>query len=163
MNVARGIIAGLVWAVAGVVVPVLVVGGYTILSWHVNNTSAIDREYDVGWWRMHAVPPLVAVSVYLGLTAWATYTPKRNYGFAKTLAILFSSAILLAMFLSAFISTPRRYKSAEDPGVPLSGYLLLFLPPLIVSCLLVAVRRSGAREVDAAEEEADGDSGSPGP
>lgn len=158
MNVARGILAALIWAFAGSVVPVLVVGGYTVLSWHINNTPAIDRDYDVGWWRMHAIPPLVAASVYLGLTAWATYTPKRNYGFAKTLAILFFTAIPLAMLLGAFISTPRRYRSVEHPDIYGSELLLLFLPPVIVSCLLVAVRRSGAREVDAAEEGADGDS-----
>jgi hypothetical protein len=158
MNIARGILAALLWAVAGVVVPVLVVGGYTVLSWHINNTPEIDREYDVEWWRMHAVPPLVAASVYLGLTAWATYAPRRNYGFAKTLAILFFAAIPLAIPLGALISTPRRYKGVEHPDMYGSEFLLLFLPPLIVSCLLVAIRRSGAREVDAAEEEADGDS-----
>jgi hypothetical protein len=153
MNVARGIIAALIWAAAGIIVPVVVVGGYTILSWHFNDTLEVDRDYDIAWWRMHAVPPLVGVPIYLGLTAWATYTPKRNHGFAKTLAIIFFTAIPSTWFLAALEMTPRRYKSIEHPDIYVSEFLLFFLPPLIMSCILVAIRRSDSQHVDTADEE----------
>ena len=86
MNITRGIIAALIWALVGALAPILIVGTYTILSWQINNTAEFDRQYDISWWRTRATWPLVGASIYLGLTAWATYTPKRDFGFGKTLA-----------------------------------------------------------------------------
>jgi predicted permease len=150
MNIARGIIAGLMGALIGAVVPVVVVATFTLLSWHFHDTLEGDRQYDIAWWRMHAVPPLVGAAIYLGLTAWATYTPKRNCGFAKTLAIIFFTSVPLTWLLAALHLTPTRYKNVEHPAMYFSELLLLLVPPLVMACVLVAARRSRAHDGDVA-------------
>jgi predicted permease len=150
MNFARGIIAASIWAGAGPILTVLVVAGFQLLSWQFNNTPEIDRKYDMAWWRMHAVPPLVGISIYLGTAALATYTPHRNQGFAKTLAILFGTALPFTWFLAQLELTPKRYKSIEHPDLYFSEFLLLFLPPLVIAGVLMAVRRSESRSSETA-------------
>ncbi|MCH9789311.1 MAG: hypothetical protein K0U82_00725 [Planctomycetes bacterium] len=158
MNIGRGIIAGLIGAVLGVVVPVLVIGLYTLLYWHFNETYDMDRRADIANWKRDAVSPLVGCAIYVGLAAWATYTPRREFRFAKTLAVLFFTSMLLTMLIGSMRQTPTRYSyRTEDFQMSLSGFLLLFLPPLLVSCVMV-FRRCGKTGVKVNPDESDGNS-----
>lgn len=94
MNIRRGLIAGLIGAVLGMVVPVLVIGLYTVLYWYFNETFEIDRRDDIASWKRDGVSPLVGCAIFVGLASWVTYTPRREFRFTKTLAILFFTSLL---------------------------------------------------------------------
>ncbi|WP_298868360.1 hypothetical protein [uncultured Gimesia sp.] len=159
MNIVRGLIAGLIGAVLGVVVPVVVIGLYTILYWYFNETSDLVRRDDITSWKRDAVDPLVGCAIYVGLAAWATYTPRREFRFSKTLVILFFTSMLLIILLNSMRQTPDTYRhsTAEDLRMSLPEFLMLLLPPLLVSCVMVINRcwKTGA-VVD--HGESDGDS-----
>ncbi|QDT44733.1 hypothetical protein Pan241w_48490 [Gimesia alba] len=153
MNITRGLIAGVLGIFAGLILPVLLVGSYLLLTWYFNETFEMDRRADIAYWRKYGMEPLTGCAIYQGLTAWATYTPKRNYGFAKTLAILFFCSMALMVFINILYQSPPQPRSANrDYGLSLSGFLFLLIPPLIVACVLIAVRRAGTKETEPESE-----------
>jgi hypothetical protein len=153
MNITRGLIAGLLGALVGLILPVLLVGSYLLLSWYFNETFEMDRRADIAYWRDFGDAPLAGCAIYLGLAAWATYTPQQIYGFAKTLAILFFCSMALMALIIIFQQTPSQPRSAErDYSLSLTDLLTLLIPPLLVACVLIAVRRSGAKETEPLSE-----------
>lgn len=154
MNFTRGMIAGLIGAVVGVIAPVLVLGLYLMLSWYFNETHGMDRRADMADWQRHGVVPLVGCAIYVGLAAWATYTPQRNFRFAKTLAILFFASLFLYVLVSLFDPAPAtRYTNQE---LSLWKFLMLLLPPVVVAVLLVISRCRNASAIDI-QNDSDGD------
>jgi|GEM_PF-4513109 len=75
MNFKRGFIAGIAGTVAGALIPVVWIGGYTLLYWLWHDSPAMDREADLKYWREYGAGPLIGMAAYFGLSAWATYTP----------------------------------------------------------------------------------------
>ena len=149
MNITRGLIAGVLGIFAGLILPVLLIGSYLLLSWYFNETFEMDRSADIAYWRKYGMEPLTGCAIYLGLTAWATYTPKRNYGFAKTLAILFFCSIALMVFTNILIQSLPQSRSPERyNGFTLTEFFILLIPPLVVASVLIAVRRSGTSELE---------------
>ena len=140
MDFLRGIIALLIWAILGPLFVIVGVAVYTVLSWQIYNAAEIDRQFDIEWWRTYAVAPLVVTSIYLGLAAWATDTPKLDHGVARTLALLASTSFPMTWLLTCLELTPKRVKIIEHPDLYPSEFLLLFLPPFLISCILIAIR-----------------------
>jgi hypothetical protein len=153
MNITRGLIAGVLGIFAGLILPVLLVGSYLLLSWYFNETFEMDRRADIAYWRNYGEMPLAGCAIYLGLAAWATYTPKRNYGLAKTLAILFFCSIPLMILLS-FLQTEPLPPRGSTPRYPLtlSEFVRIMIPPLAVASVLIAVRRAGTKETEPESE-----------
>ncbi|MCA9014279.1 MAG: hypothetical protein KDA77_03000 [Planctomycetaceae bacterium] len=149
MNITRGLIAGILGTLAGLILPVLLVGSYLLLSWYCNETFEMDRRADIAYWRNYGEMPLAGCAIYLGLAAWATYTPKRNYGLAKTLAILFFCSIPLMILVSRLQTEPLQPRGST-PTYPLtlSEFVRILIPPLIVACVLIAIRGSGVKELE---------------
>lgn len=159
MNFTRGMIAGLIGAVVGVIVPVLVLGLYLILTWYFNETHGMDRRADMADWQRDGVVPLVGCAIYVGLAAWATYTPQRNFRFAKTLAILFFASLFLYVLVTFFTPAPATRYTYREP--PFSEFLMLFLPPVVVAVLLVISRCRNASAIDT-QNDSDSDAHSVG-
>ncbi|QDT99396.1 hypothetical protein [Gimesia aquarii] len=152
MIIMRGMIAGLIGALVGGVVPLVLISLYTITSWYFHNTYEIDRQADIAYWRNEVVYPILGVAIYFGLAAWATYTPKGNYRFTKTLAILFFLSIPLTLFIRVLRQPTPQYKTIEVPNAYFSEFLLLFLPPLLITCVMIAFRSSVTHNVDTISE-----------
>lgn len=141
MNFLRGIFALLIWAILGPLFLIIGVVVYTVVSWQIYNFAEFDRQFDIDWWRVNAVVPLVVASIFFGLTAWATYTPKFDHGFAKTFAMIALTSFPMSSVLMCSELTPKRVKIIEHPDLYPSEFLLLFLPPFLISCILIALRR----------------------
>ena len=127
-------------ALAGVLGPVLMVGSYTLLKWHFQETPEMDRSADIDYWRRHAVYPLAGTTIYLGLTAWATCTPRGNYRFARTLVMLFCIALPLTGILMKTGLTPQRQPYENSPPLYFSEFLIMLLTPTLIAAILIFIR-----------------------
>ncbi|WP_417393521.1 hypothetical protein [Gimesia sp.] len=148
INICRGLIAGLLGALTGLLGPVLIVGIYTLLNWYFHQTPEIDRRADMQYWRYHAVAPLAGTTIYLSLAAWATYTPRGTYRFASTLVILLFISFPLTGFLMNTRLTPHRQPYDNSPPLYFSEFLIMLLAPTLVASLLIVIR---SRRRDAAD------------
>lgn len=89
----------------------------------------------------HWLAPFVGCTLMGLYSGWATYAPAVNgkrFSFAKTLAFLFFSSLLLMCVLSAVIDQPKPMKG----GPPTSPYVILSatLPSLFVTIVLTIWR-----------------------
>ena len=140
MNFKRGLIAGLIGTFAGALIPVLWIGGYTLLYWFWHDSPAMDREADLAYWRDYGIGPVIGLAFYFGLSAWATYTPREHYRFVSTLGIMFVISIPLTLLLSSLQLTPQGKRAPDDPTLFFSEFLIILLPPLAVAWLIVLFR-----------------------
>ena len=145
MNITRGIIAGFLGAVAGVILSVLLVSSYLLMYWYFNDTNELLRRDDITYWREHGATPLVGCAIYLGLAAWVTFTPDRKYSLAKTLAILLISTLSLMFFLNlVHLAPPQPRRMEFYEGFTLTDFFRILILPLLVACVLIFLRRSGS-------------------
>ncbi|MCA9006858.1 MAG: hypothetical protein KDA70_16400 [Planctomycetaceae bacterium] len=151
MNMIRGLIAGLLGTLVGLLGPVLIVGSYTLLYWYFHETPEMDRRADMKYWRLHAVMPLAGSTIYLGLTAWATFTPRGDYRFARTLVILFCIALPLTGILMKTSLTPERRPYDNSPPLYFSEFLIMLLTPTLVAATLIIIRSRRKEETDTNE------------
>jgi hypothetical protein len=140
MNIKRGLIAALICAITGAASAVLFIAVFLVGNWVLYDTHAVKRKFDIRWMATAWTVPAIGVAIYLGLTAFATYTPNMNYGFARTFAIIFLLSIPMAAFLGSLELTPKRVKSLEHPILYPSELSLLAFPPMTVAILLLATR-----------------------
>lgn len=153
MNIRRGLIAGTIWGLAGLVSPVCVIAAFTIVRWWLEGTRDFDREYDVAWWTMRAYPGIVVVPMFLFFAGLATYAPRRCFGFAKTLLILLITSLPLSIVLAAAGMAHRRIKGEEHPPMYLSEVLMFLIPVAAISCMLLYYRTKTAEPHHEAHEE----------
>lgn len=140
MNIIRGLIAGLLGTLVGLLGPVLIVGSYTLLYWYFHETPEMDRRADMDYWRFHAVMPLAGTTIYFGLAAWATFTPRGDYRFARTLVMLLCISFPLTAILMDAILIPRRRPYDNSPPLYVSEFLIMLLTPTLVAATLIIIR-----------------------
>jgi len=140
MNVKRGLLAALASSFIGAVSAFLVISALVFGNWLLKDTHASEREFDTRWLATAWIVPAIGVSIYLGLAAFATYAATTNFGFGRTLAIIFFVSIPLTAFLASLELTPKRIKSIDHPVLYPSEIAILVLPPSVVAFLLLASR-----------------------
>ena len=140
MNINRGLIAAFTCSSIGAVSTVFLIAVFAVGNWFFNDTTPAEREFDIRWLATAWIVPSIGVSIYLGLTAFTTYSARTNYGFARTLAIIFFVSIPLTSILGTLELTPKRVKSNEHPILYPSELAILLLPPSVVAALLLASR-----------------------
>jgi hypothetical protein len=140
MNIKRGGIAALICASIGASVSVLLITAFVLGNWFVSATVPVDREFDTCWLSSAWIVPGIGCAIYLGLAGFTTFAPSINYGFARTLSIIFFVAIPLTMFLGSLELTPKRVKSIKHPVLYPSELAMLIIPPVGIAFLLVVSR-----------------------
>lgn len=140
MNFKRGLIAGMLGTVAGALIPVLWIGGYTLLYWFWHDSPAMDREADLAYWQDYGAGPVIGLAIYFGLSAWATYTPPGKHRFVSTLGILFLGSFPLIIFLDQVFQSSNPPHKGMDHQTGWSDVLIFSLPLLVVAGLIVLFR-----------------------
>jgi hypothetical protein len=140
MNIGRGLLAALALSLIGAVSAVFVICAPVLANLLLTDTHAIERQFDIRWLGLTWIGPSIGVSAYLGLAALATYTPTTNFGFARTLAIIFFLSIPVTVFIGGLELTPKRVKSITHPLTYPSEIAIFLLPPSVVAFLLLASR-----------------------
>lgn len=77
---------------------------------------------------------------------------KEGFWIRQDARIIFATAMLLTAFLVRLELTPKRYKGMEHPEIYLSEFLVLVVPPLVISCVLIAIRRFDSHDLDPVAE-----------
>lgn len=117
MNFKRGLIAGMLGTVAGALIPVLWIGGYTLLYWFWHDSPAMDREADLAYWQDYGAGPVIGLAIYFGLSAWATYTPPRKTSLCQhpgnSVSGLVSPDHFSGSGVSVLESTSQRYGPSD--------------------------------------------------
>jgi len=142
MNFKRGLIAGLIGTVTGGLLPVILIGGYTLFYWFWHDSPAMDRKADLAYWWDYGGGTVIGMALYFGLSAWATYTPSGKYRFASTLGILTLGSLLLMIFLSVVFRSSYPIHKGGVHQTDWSGILFFSLPPLLAAWLIVLFRWS---------------------
>lgn len=137
MNFKRGLIAGMIGTVAGALIPVVLIGGYTLLFWYWQDSPAIDRQADLQDWQKYGSGPVIGLAIYLGLSAWATYTPPGNHRFAYTLGILFLSSIPLMIVIDQIREPLPPGRSGYEHQTDWFEVSIFLLSLLVVAWLIV--------------------------
>ena len=130
------------WAVLGVVVPVIGMTIYLQVNWWINDTPRIDRQFAASRWLARGVMPLIGSAWLLAAAAFATWTPRNYRGFAETLGLLFLVAMAAGLIATLLQWLPRRAPADPidlvNPGI----LVLVFVPTLLAAIVLVVVRVS---------------------
>jgi hypothetical protein len=117
--------------------------GWTVLEWAVRGSPDFDRRYDLHWLRDRMPMPVVGCATLCACAGWATSAPVGKYRFSSSLAILFSTSVLLWFVLGSMELTPRHYKGEEHPPLYPSEVLVFFGPPVLATVLLTTIRMRG--------------------
>ncbi len=140
MNIKRGVISALLCSSIGAAVTVLLIAAFVFGNWFINDSIPVERDFDVRWLSTAWMVPAIGVSIYLGVAGFATFAPTINYGFARTLAIIFFVSIPLTSLLGNLELTPKRVKSIEHPVLYPSELAVLLVPQhLLRPCYLHGV------------------------
>jgi hypothetical protein len=140
MNIKRGVISALFCSSIGAAFTVLLIAAFVFGNWFINDSIPVERDFDVRWLSTAWMVPAIGVSIYLGVAGFATFAPTVNYGFARTLAIIFFVSIPLTSLLGNLELTPKRVKSMEHPVLYPSELAVLLVPPAFIAALLLSWR-----------------------
>ena len=143
MNIKRGVIAALTCSSIGAASAVMLIAAFVLGNWFINDSIPAEREFDTRWLSSAWMGPAIGVAIYLGLTGFAIFAPTINYGFARTLVIIFFVSIPLTILLGNLELTPKRVKSIEHPVFYPSELAILIMPPAGIAALLLASRLNG--------------------
>ena len=130
------------WSVIGVVVPFAAMTIYLQVTWWINDTPRVDRQFETSRWLARGVMPLIGSTWLLAVAAFATWAPRNYRGFAETLGLLFLVALASGFVASLLQWLPRRAR-VEAVGVIKPEILVfVFVPTLLAAIVLVVVRVS---------------------
>ncbi|QDV20301.1 hypothetical protein Pan153_49760 [Gimesia panareensis] len=146
MNFKRGLIAGMIGTVAGALIPVVLIGGYTLLFWYWYDSPAMDRQADLQHWQKYGSGPIIGLAIYLGLSAWATYTPSGKHRFAYTLGILFLSSVPLMIVIDQLRGPPPPGRSGYEHQTDWFEVSIFLVSLLAVACLIILFRWFSSRK-----------------
>ncbi len=77
--------------------------------------------------------PTLGCSLVMACSAWDAYSQQPSRSIAVSLIKIAAGSILLWWLITAMELTPRRTKTLEHPPIYLSEFLILILPPLLVT------------------------------
>ena len=140
MSYVRGLSFALLFGVVGFVTPIIVVVGFTVLSWIIKGSGDVDRRYDMHWLPTMVVFPAVATAFVFAGAGWATFARRRGLRFVLVLAVILAASILSWFFLGNLGMLPTRYKGVNHPLIYPSEVLFFAMPPLATALVLTTIR-----------------------
>jgi predicted permease len=138
LNYLRGSCFALLFGAIGFASPILVMVGYTVLSWRIHETREFDRKYDLRILQRELIFPAVGTAWVFAATGWATFATRSKYRFAKTLAIIVSISVPLWYLLAVIGMSPPRDKGIDHPLIYPSEIILCAIPPSLIALVLSA-------------------------
>lgn len=150
MEFERGIRESLKRAALGFLIPVVVIGLYSILHLTCYEIHPIDRENDLRRLPFLILLPSTGLAILFGLSAYASFAPKQGVSFIRSLTVI-AGATAIAVF-----STPPKVnlKTVEQGSwveivFPMAVAIIATIAILIYSRWTSSCRlESDARERD---------------
>lgn len=143
-NIRRGLVGGHVCFLASFVVLTLLATSYRFLDWYLAEELTADGVQRFDWFGF--LLALLFGGYVGGCIGVATYLPAGTYRLARTFIVLVPGTLLIALLASSAMETlglsePRpQVKTARRPPLRLGDALLPFVPPLVMSGVLISVR-----------------------
>ena len=132
MNIKRGFLKSLQYAAIGFAIPATVIGLIAIYHFTFHDIHPIDRENDIARLPAMMLIPSLELALLFGLSAFASFAPKRGMIFIRSLIIVAG-----ATMIAVFAMRPRFRRKTVDPeawleaAIPIAAALIATIAVLL--------------------------------
>jgi hypothetical protein len=147
----KGLGFALLFGLAGPLAAVALSLAFLAIRWWRTEASPWDRSNDLRSLPFMLTDALIVISLVFSAAGWATFAPRGENRFVRTLAIVFAVSFPLWFVLGTAYEAsglaPHAHKGEPTPPLgQLVGFVLMAIPPFGTAGVLSAVRASGHRK-----------------